>query len=337
MSDSSHKPAARETLRQVADPDDVVDHYPSACSWCGAGLDPDTSVGHSARQVFDLPEPEPLVVTEHRAHDCRCLCGAKTRAAFPNGVNAPVQYGTRIGAFVLYLLHYQLLPEKRLVEFDLLEGKLVTATIARISQDCARRFRGFADVVRDHVAAARSNRPSDWRQNTIAASRLHRDADLLSRLRQARQPLDECRRHRRPRPLEALLHDAGRAARLCNTHHLRELKALEIEKEDWRACHAANLARDRGVPLNPSLIVLIERCYDAILAERLAFHEAQASLAQPVKGGRKRRGRTRKQDTLRFPSRSGGALYQQSSRARRAHDEAPAETLRRLSLGRKAR
>jgi hypothetical protein len=121
---------------------------------------------------------------------------------------------------------------------------------------------------------------------------------------------------------------------------LRELKALEIEKEDWRAGHAANLARDRGVPLNPSLIVLIERCYDAILAERLAFHEAQASLAQaslaqPVKGGRKRRGRTRKQDTLRFPSRSGGALYQQSSRARRAHDEAPAETLRRLSLGRR--
>ena len=124
---------------------------------------------------------------------------------------------------------------------------------------------------------------------------------------------------------------------LCNAHHLRELKALvEIEKEDWarkmqrvlrRACHAANLARDRGVPLKPSLIALIERCYDAILAEGLAFHEAQAPLAQPVKGGRKRRGRvprrtghnlllrlaTRKQDTLRFSSRSDGALHQQSS------------------------
>ena len=52
-----------ETLRQVAEPDVVVDHYPSACSGCGAGLDPDTSVGHSARQVFDLPDPRPLVVT----------------------------------------------------------------------------------------------------------------------------------------------------------------------------------------------------------------------------------------------------------------------------------
>ena len=30
---------------------------------------------------------------------------------FPDGVNAPVQYGVGITAFVVYLLHYQLLPE----------------------------------------------------------------------------------------------------------------------------------------------------------------------------------------------------------------------------------
>ena len=111
---------------------------------------------------------------------------------------------------------------------------------------------------------------------------------------------------------------------LCNAHHLRELKALvEIEKEDWarkmqrllrRACHAANLARERGAPLKPSLIALTERRYDAVLAEGMAFHEAQTPLARPVTGGRKPRGRapcrtghnlllrlaTRKQDTLRF-------------------------------------
>ena len=38
-----------ETLRQVADPNEVVNHYPPACSMCGVGLDPKTSVGHSGR------------------------------------------------------------------------------------------------------------------------------------------------------------------------------------------------------------------------------------------------------------------------------------------------
>ena len=79
-----------------------------------------------------------------------------------------------------------------------------------------------------------------------------------------------------------------------------------------RACHAANLARERKIPVKPRLIERFERCYNAILAEGLAFHEAQPPL--PAKGGAKRRGHaprrtghnlllrfsTRKEDTLRF-------------------------------------
>src|SRR5438105_353964 len=146
-----------ETLRQVTEPNEVVNHYPPACSMCGVGLDPETSVGHSTRQVFDLPQPQPLVVTEHRAHDCQCpACGAKTRAPFPDGVNAPVQYGARITAFVIYLLHYQLLPEDRLAALmaDLFGVKVAAATIARMSRTCAERLRGFAATVRDLVAGA---------------------------------------------------------------------------------------------------------------------------------------------------------------------------------------
>jgi transposase len=77
---------------------------------------------------------------------------------------------------------------------------------------------------------------------------------------------------------------------LCNAHHLRELKALvEIEKEDWArkmrrllrvACHATNLAREADAPLQPTLIALIKRRYDAIVAEGLAFHQAQPELGR---------------------------------------------------------
>jgi hypothetical protein len=72
---------------------------------------------------------------------------------------------------------------------------------------------------------------------------------------------------------------------LCNGHHLRELKTLiDIEKEAWARKmpvaaprrHAVNLARERGSPLSPRLIALIERRYDAFVAEGLAFHETQA-------------------------------------------------------------
>src|SRR5262252_2960889 len=82
-----------DTLRQVAVPDRTVDHYPPSCATCGLTVSPTMSTGHSARRVFDLPEPASLVVTEHRAHDCRCsACGARTRAWFPDGINAPVQW-----------------------------------------------------------------------------------------------------------------------------------------------------------------------------------------------------------------------------------------------------
>src|SRR4249919_1336644 len=321
-----------ETLCRTETPDAIIDHYPPNCVGCGRPLTEAMATGFVARQVVDLPEPQPLIITEHRAHGCRCAaCGTQTRAVFPEGVTAPVQYGTRIGAFVLYLLHYQLLPEKRLAELlaDLLGVKLVTATIARISQDCARRVQGFVDVVRDHVAAApvkhmdetgfRIGGRTQWLH--IASTALLTFYRVCAKRGSLLMNVAGIVVHDHWKPYYTM---PGVLHALCNAHHLRELKALvEIEKEDWarkmqrvlrRACHAANLARDRGVPLKPSLIALIERCYDAILAEGLAFHEAQAPLVQPVKGGRKRRGRaprrtghnlllrlaTRKQDTLRF-------------------------------------
>ncbi len=322
-----------ETLRQVAAPDEAVNHYPPACSMCGVGLDPETSVGHSARQVFDLPQPQPLVVTEHRVHDCQCpACGAKTRALFPDGVNAPVQYGPRITAFVIYLLHFQLLPENRLAALmaDLFGVKVATATIARMSRTCAERLQGFVETVRDLVAGApvkhmdetgfRISGKTQWLH--VASTTLLTFYRVCAKRGSLLANVVGIVVHDHWKPyytIEGVLHA------LCNAHHLRELKALvEIEKEGWarkmqrllrRACHVTNRARERGVPLRPRLIECFERRYDAILAEGLAFHETQLPLVRAViKGGGNRRGRAprrtghnlllrlakRKQDTLRF-------------------------------------
>ena len=320
-----------ETLRRTETPDVIIEHYPSTCTACGAALSSAMAMDHVTRQVFDLPEPQPLIVTEYRAHGCRCAgCGTQTRAAFPEGVAAPVQYGKRINAVVLYLLHYQLLPEKRLSEAmaDLFGVHLVTATIARISQDCAQRLQSFADAVRDHVVAVPVKHMDETGFRIGGKTQwLH----IASTIWLTFYRVSSKRGSLLAGVIGTVVHDhwapyytmKGVLHALCNAHHLRELKALvEIEKEDWarkmqrllrRACHATNLAHEQGVRLQPRLIALIERCYDTILAEGLAFHQAQPALiSADVKA--KRRGRsprrvghnlllrlsTRKQDVLRF-------------------------------------
>jgi transposase len=89
-------------LRRTDTPDVTIDDYPHACATCGGALTAEMATDLVARQVFDLPKPQPLIVTEHCPHRCCCAaCGTQTRAAFLTGVAAPVQYGKQIGAFVL--------------------------------------------------------------------------------------------------------------------------------------------------------------------------------------------------------------------------------------------
>jgi transposase len=66
------------------------------------------------RRVFDLPE-RLIEVTEHRGLVYACACrGKPTRAAFPEGVTGPTQYGDRLAAG--YLHAQQLIPEDRTAE-----------------------------------------------------------------------------------------------------------------------------------------------------------------------------------------------------------------------------
>ena len=321
-----------ETLRQVPDPTVVVEHYPSACHNCALPLSAETSTGYQARQVFDLPPPQPLEVTEHRAHNCQCdRCGASTRAEFPPDVTAPVQYGPRIMALVVYLLHYQFVPEDRLVELmaDLFGIKLAAASLARFSARCAQHFQGFVAGVCEAVKTAgvkhldetgfRIGKKLHWLH--VAATEwltFYRFSPKRGRLLEGLRGICVHDHWKPYYTLKGVLHA------LCNAHHLRALKALvEFEQESWarrmqqllrRACHAANLARARGDPVPPRLVERFQRRYDAIVAEGLDFHEALPPLPPKRGGTGKRRGRprrrtghnlllrlqTRREDVLRF-------------------------------------
>lgn len=144
------------TLRQVAVPDEVVEHRPDVCRRCRAGLAGAAVASVAARQVFDLP-PIRVKVTEHRIMACRCAgCGAVTGAAAPAGVGAPVQYGPGVTAIVVYLAVRQHIPVARLAELcaEVLGVQVSTGWIAGRLALAAQSLSGFADRTRAALRAA---------------------------------------------------------------------------------------------------------------------------------------------------------------------------------------
>jgi transposase len=127
------------TLRLRQQPTRVVVHRPKQCRHCHTSLREGRSTGAERRQVVDLV-PARLRVTEHRAESVCCpRCGRRTKATFPEGVRASVQYGPSVLARALYLHHYQLLPYARTAEAmrELFGCALSTGTLSTAVRQCA--------------------------------------------------------------------------------------------------------------------------------------------------------------------------------------------------------
>lgn len=143
------------TLALVEDPDERKRHEPGVCSGCGAGLADAPEVGVERRQVFDLP-PMSVWVTEHQLIARRCLCGTTTCGTAPEGVVAPVQYGPRITAIILYLYVGQFLSKKRTAQAlaELFGTPVSEGTVAAVTRRAAGGLDEFLDVVCDRIAEA---------------------------------------------------------------------------------------------------------------------------------------------------------------------------------------
>ena len=140
------------TLRQVARPDEIITHAPEVCRGCGRSLRRAQATGCQRRQVFDIREGR-TSVTEHRALVICCRkCGASTKAQFPSGVRAPVQYGPGVLVRAGYLHLYQLLPVARTSEAmqDLFGCRVSWATVER----AARIFSGKLVRCEQRIKAA---------------------------------------------------------------------------------------------------------------------------------------------------------------------------------------
>jgi hypothetical protein len=107
------------------------------------------------RQVFDLP-PVRVEVTEHQLIERECGCGQRTRAAAPRGAEAPVQYGPRIAAIMIYLYLGQFLSKQRTAQAlaELFGTPLSSGTVAALTARAAGRLGGFLERAREEIAAS---------------------------------------------------------------------------------------------------------------------------------------------------------------------------------------
>ena len=144
-----------ERLRQVVDPEEVVVHEPHVCRCCGLGLDGRPVSALTRRQLFDIP-PVAVKVSEHQLVERECVCGVRTRADAPAGVDAPVRYGPRIAAIIVYLYVGQFLSKKRTAQAlaELFGTPVSEGTVTVMAARAGDGLDGFLELVRARIAAA---------------------------------------------------------------------------------------------------------------------------------------------------------------------------------------
>lgn len=300
------------TLKMADKPDHTEDHRVEHCACCGRSLANQPLAGIEKRQVHDLP-PVRLVVTEHRAESKRCSCGHLNKADFPEGINAPVQYGSGVKAAAVYLKHYQFIPYERTCELlaDLFGCPMSEGTLATILSKSHELAAAPAEEIKKNVdqspvvhfdeTGSRVEGKLWWMHSASTTGATHYG---IHRNRGC-EAMDEI----------GILPDfKGRAVHdfwkpylaytcphaLCNAHHLRELTFVyEQLKQDWAKrmidClvdmkEAADQAARSLCPLSSTRIQAFEARYQEILDEGYAANP----LPVPPPKAKKKRGRQKK-------------------------------------------
>jgi transposase len=258
--ESGRKPGGQDghkgtTLAQVARPDREIRHEPGCCGRCGAGLAGRPVTGVERHQVFDL-QPVRAEVTEHQLIERECGCGNRTKAAAPPGAEAPMQYGPRVAAIIVYLNAGQFLSKDRtaLALAELFGIPCSSGTVAALTARVAGRLDGFPDHVREQIAAsdvAGSDETGfrvEGRLAWVHCARTGRHTLLAVHAKRGRQAMEAM--GILPRFAGVAVHDAWAPYdtytapdhQLCCAHALRELQAVADTAPRGQWCWATQAA-----------------------------------------------------------------------------------------------
>ena len=234
-------------LEKAEKPDHIIPLTPTSCP-CGFDHLADVPVsGYDSRQVFELPEPK-LEVFEYKSEIKICPgCGQPVKAPFPEGVNAPVQYGPRFHGMLVYMQNQHFLPADRLSKMvsDLYGTSVSVATILNAS---TRSYNNLALFEESLVSALVNSKVVHADESGVRTVKklywLHSaSTDLLTfyGVHEKRGTLAMDDFKILPDFTGRLIHDFWKPYLkyscdhgLCNAHHLRELVFLfEQEKQVW--------------------------------------------------------------------------------------------------------
>lgn len=142
------------TLKMVEQPDTVVVLKAEACAGCGQSISGKKTRYSllNRRQVFDLPPDLRLYSTEYQNYGCYCSgCGKYNEGQYPQGVSAPVQYGSGVKALVTLLHQRGCMSVSKIKALfgDLFSAPINEATILQ----CQHTAHGYLAQEETHIAS----------------------------------------------------------------------------------------------------------------------------------------------------------------------------------------
>ena len=244
------------TLEKSSTPDKIETHsLDDPCKNCGCSLDDEAVSGHEERQVFDIPAIR-IEMTAHRAEiKCCPQCGTSTKAAFPEWVTQPTQYGSGVKTWASYFSAQHFIPTARTAQIfeDLTGHRVSEASVLKACHQLAEQVTPVNQVIKEQLKAAEVIHFDE--SGLRVKGKLHwlhsASTDKLTYYtvhpKRGQEAIDEmdilphlkgvaCHDHWKP----YFSYDVIRHS-LCNAHHLRELTFIEKQYKQAFAPKMANL------------------------------------------------------------------------------------------------
>jgi transposase len=305
------------TLRMSENIHHTVVHTIKGQCECGAECSKGRLIDIEKRQVHDIPQQINVEVTEHQAELRQCACGKIYTAPFPMGVNAPVQYGKRIRAYIVYLSTYQLLPQKRTTEAlrDMFGVEISEGTVNNILRQAHQKLDITENAIKNAIRLSPVmhldetgmyvNGKRIW-EHTCSTQKF---TYYFCHTKRGKEAIDSGEMLRNY--FGRIIHDGWRSYfdygcfhALCNAHHLRELVFVyERLQQKWadtlikllcRIKKTVDLAKEAGrTNLAPATLNRYHTRYKNLIAAGYRKNPASSAIRKPGQRGRIKQSSTR--------------------------------------------